>query len=110
MHRNGKGSVATIRPGSPVRRSCARAAVAQHGPWPGSRALVFCKRGLGFLNNHAEQQNTITTDSRFTLKTLECVAFAMGRSSACPRMTAWDTDGNGGYAGPTSLATTEVRG
>ena len=73
------------------------------------RALMFCKRGLRFLNNHAEQYNTITTDSRFALKTLEFVAFTTGQSSAYPRAVARHTGGNGGYAGQTRLATTEVR-
>ena len=85
--------------------------MAQHGPRSGrSRTLVFCKRGLEFLDNHVDQRSTITIDSRFALKTLECVAFATGRSSAYPRVATRHTGCNGGYAGQTRLATTEVMG
>ena len=80
---------------------------AQHGPRPGRpRALAFCKRGLGFLDNHAEQQNTITPDSRFALKTLECVAFATGWSSTYQCAAARHTSDNGSYAGQTRIDTT----
>ena len=90
--------------------------VAHASRWPSNgswlerlHALVFCKRGLGFSNNHAEQRNAITTDSRFALKTLECVAFATGQSSAYPRVAARHIGGNDGYARSTRLATMEVR-
>jgi len=87
------------------------AAMALHGVRPRCpQELVVCKRGLGFLDNHAEQGNTITLDSCFALKTLECVAFATGWSSAYPRVAVQHTGGNGGYTGQTRLDTMEVRG
>ena len=72
--------------------------------------LVFFKKGLRFLNNHVKQWNTFTTDSHFILKTLEGVAFATGRSSVCPLVAPRHIGGNSGYARPTRLVTTEVRG
>ena len=112
MLRKGKGPVATILARQPsvaqLRARGGGPATAQGQGRP--RALVFCKRWLGLLDNHAEQWNTITADSHFALKTLECVAFATGRSSAYPHTTARHTGGNGGYAGQTTLATTALRG
>ena len=84
-----------------VRRGGPATAQGQGRP----RALTFCKSGLGLLDNHAEQRNTIATDSRFALKTLECVAFATGWYSAYTRPVAWHTGDNSDYAGPTRLAT-----
>ena len=90
--------------------SCARRD-GQHSPRLGRpRALASCKRGLGFLDNHAEQRNTITTDLRFALKTLECVTFATGWSSAYPRVLARHSGSNDGYASQPRLTMMALRG
>ena len=84
----------------------ARVATAQRGPTSeGPRALAFCKRTPRLTGYYAAPLITIARETCFTLRTLEHVTFATGRSPAYLRTTAQHTGGNGGYAGRARAAT-----
>ena len=69
----------------------------------------ICRRTPSFIEYRATLRNTVTPEKSVALRTLENVAFTMGRPLLYPAFAGTATSGMGGYAGHPKLATTEVR-
>ena len=74
------------------------------------RVLAFCKRTPGLTGYYAAPLITTARETCFTLRTLEHVTFATGRSPTYPCAMARHTSGNGGSAGRATPAATGIKG
>ena len=68
----------------------------------------ICRRTPSFTEYRATLQNAITPEKRFALRTLENVAFTMGRPLLYPAFAGMATSGMGGCVEHTKLATTGI--
>ena len=69
----------------------------------------ICRRTPSFTEYRATLQNAITPEKRFALRTLENVAFTMGRPLLYPAFAGTTTSGMGGCAEHMKLATTGIK-